>query len=624
MKRTLPEELKPEFIGPRLRPVMPNRRHSIGEQVDDCTFGSLNARMHEFKEPAQNGHVDKHRNDFLRNPPVLYWSPAACHVRATVSRSIPECTAEVRGPHDSKQNEDAGDITTRPGFETSIPGPVAGPGSAVAKVPRAALSFGIQSKFTDISSRGLSPKFEYEVSDSRELAIAETEVDWTQKESRCDHTIEMFRQPKTDPITVNILIEQVREIYRDLVIAEKACIVLDGRHRMSRGELSNGQWQALLSAHSSLLYHHHDFLCASQHPVADPITKRLPGKYAIPARMWKYAIHSFLELMGLRLRGSLGYMTGFIHLAYSTVTLLLEHVAEFKDIWIECLGDLARYRMAIEGFHGADHRLWADISRYWYHHHAAAIGRTDSAAQVTSCNFAAMFHYGSTDGLIDCDFSPRDRPATEERRKLVAQWTSSAGPFDSTDGGISSQLMLRASSLASHILIAMLDQGVDEITDPSVHISMAFIWCLTFHPAAMHRVEPLVPWTRLVTYLNGLFQPDHFSNRTESERISKLDDEPVEQLPEDSLIRGQVWSRLYYPEVFFEEAASEEDRSTEEGPSTAISRRHRCLWLGMRMAAICHPFLLSLKKMRNRRLIIEDRWAVGCSLTGHTDSALPS
>ncbi|CAG8237952.1 unnamed protein product [Penicillium olsonii] len=439
------------------------------------------------------------------------------------------------------------------------------------------------------------------------------------------------------------------------MIVEKACIELDGRHRVSRGELSNWQWQVLMSAHSSLLYHHLDFLCGSQHPVADPITKRLPGKYAIPARMWKYAIHSFLELMRLRLRRSLQYMTGFIHLAYSTMPLLLERVAEFKDIWIEYLGDLARYRMAIEEFPSADRSLWAYISRYWYYQHASRSwgnGRTQhhlavlsspdilqqllhymkalvsvrpfpnardsivklltphmsspittldptvlfSAAQVTSCNFAAMFLYGSTDGLIDCDFSLRDRPATEERRELVAQWASSVGPFNSTDGGISSQLMLQASSLASHTLIAMLDQGVDEITDPSLHISMAFIWCLTFHPAAMHRVEPLVPWTRLVTYLNGLFQPDHFSNRTEIERISKLDDEPVEQLPEDFLIQGKVWSLLYYPEEFFDEAASEGDRSTGEGPSTAISRKHRCLWLGMRIATVCHPFFTRFEK----------------------------
>ena len=30
------------------------------------------------------------------------------------------------------------------------------------------------------------------------------------------------------------------------------------------------------------------------------------------------------------------------------IALLYETVAAFKDTWIECLGDLGRYRMAIE------------------------------------------------------------------------------------------------------------------------------------------------------------------------------------------------------------------------------------------------------------------------------------
>jgi hypothetical protein len=59
-------------------------------------------------------------------------------------------------------------------------------------------------------------------------------------------------------------------------------------------------------------------------------------------------IHSFLELLRNRLLDSLDHMLAFIYLAYSMMTLLYETVLAFEETWIECLGDLGRYRMAIE------------------------------------------------------------------------------------------------------------------------------------------------------------------------------------------------------------------------------------------------------------------------------------
>ena len=41
-------------------------------------------------------------------------------------------------------------------------------------------------------------------------------------------------------------------------------------------------------------------------------------------------------------------MLSLTDLAYQMIALLYETVRSFTDTWIECLGDLARYRMAIE------------------------------------------------------------------------------------------------------------------------------------------------------------------------------------------------------------------------------------------------------------------------------------
>lgn len=46
--------------------------------------------------------------------------------------------------------------------------------------------------------------------------------------------------------------------------------------------------------------------------------------------------------------------------------LLMESVPSFEETWIECLGDLARCRMATEEADLEDREVWADVARMWY------------------------------------------------------------------------------------------------------------------------------------------------------------------------------------------------------------------------------------------------------------------
>ena len=59
-------------------------------------------------------------------------------------------------------------------------------------------------------------------------------------------------------------------------------------------------------------------------------------------------------------------MLAFIYLAYSMMALLYETVPAFEDTWIECLGDLGRYRMAIEDDDIRDRDVWTGVARHWY------------------------------------------------------------------------------------------------------------------------------------------------------------------------------------------------------------------------------------------------------------------
>jgi hypothetical protein len=209
---------------------------------------------------------------------------------------------------------------------------------------------------------------------------------------------EIIKQPETRPISQKQLVAEVRGIYAGLVSVESKCIEVDNNQSSQTdpaNKLNHDQWQALIALHRTLLHEHHDFFLASQHPSASPALRRLAAKYAMPARMWKHGIHSFLELLRHRLPESLDHMLTFIYIAYSMMALLYETVPAFKNTWIECLGDLGRYRMAIEDNDIRDYEVWNAVSRHWYskasdkvpttgrlYHHLAILARPNALQQL--------------------------------------------------------------------------------------------------------------------------------------------------------------------------------------------------------------------------------------------------
>jgi hypothetical protein len=209
---------------------------------------------------------------------------------------------------------------------------------------------------------------------------------------------ELIKQPETRPISQEQLVAEVKGIYAGLVMVENKCIEVDN-DRSSQTDPSNklnhDQWQALIALHRTLLHEHHDFFLASQHPSASPALRRLAAKYAMPARMWRHGIHSFLELLRHRLPVSLEHMLTFIYMAYSMMALLYETVPAFEDTWIECLGDLGRYRIVIEDDDIRDREVWTSVSRHWYsrasdrapttgrlYHHLAILARPSALQQL--------------------------------------------------------------------------------------------------------------------------------------------------------------------------------------------------------------------------------------------------
>ncbi|EDN92144.1 hypothetical protein SS1G_08006 [Sclerotinia sclerotiorum 1980 UF-70] len=209
-------------------------------------------------------------------------------------------------------------------------------------------------------------------------------------------------QPEIRSISHEQFVTEIKGIYAGLVMVEAKCIEVDNKQAtLTQGnpptqpKLNNEQWQALIALHRTLLHEHHDFFLASQHPSASAPLRRLALKYAMPARMWRHGIYSLLELLRHQLPASLDHMLVFIYLAYSMMALLYETVPAFEDTWIECLGDLGRYRMVIDTDDITDRAVWTGIARHWYskasdkapttgrlYHHLAILARPNALQQL--------------------------------------------------------------------------------------------------------------------------------------------------------------------------------------------------------------------------------------------------
>ncbi|RHZ74264.1 hypothetical protein CDV55_108535 [Aspergillus turcosus] len=465
----------------------------------------------------------------------------------------------------------------------------------------------------------------------------------------------IFLQPETHPITEEQLMNEVRGIYAGLVMVEKKCIEIDKQQSESKTALSPLQWQALIALHRTLLNEHHDFFLASQHPSASPVLKRLAEKYAMPA----------------------------------------QSVRAFEETWIECLGDLARYRMAVEEVDLRDREVWAGVARYWYNkaadknpdvgriqHHLAVLARPDIVQQlfyytkslvsvhsfpstresipslfnpllhapkaqhhypllaafvlahgylfcrnpapqfcrsvrefladldthvgrmgaafkmqgvyISSCNFAAIFEYNHPDAPLPAKFYPggihQGRSSSETQLTSAKPPTptgdlnpSEAEPMASEDGQRYSPLSLYACCLTFQTLSVLLDQIGNKNIYPTVHISLAFLWCLVINgKSSIEYIESFVPWRKVTTFLNTMIRNDTDSRIFEGPHFPTVEER--KQLPEDFFIRGQLWSQLYFPPHFFEDSLIEDEGRFIELPSLNVSRMYRCLWLGVQIA----------------------------------------
>ncbi|KAJ7489926.1 hypothetical protein B0H11DRAFT_1046908 [Mycena galericulata] len=117
-------------------------------------------------------------------------------------------------------------------------------------------------------------------------------------------------------------------------------------------EKEKEKWKRQINDHKELAEIIHNLLEISLAPSVPASLRNIPTKYNIIIRLWSFAFHKLLESLRRASFTSplaLEHLQDFIYYAYTFYTGLLEEptLNPFKSGWLEALGDLARYKMAV-------------------------------------------------------------------------------------------------------------------------------------------------------------------------------------------------------------------------------------------------------------------------------------
>ncbi|KII90159.1 hypothetical protein PLICRDRAFT_124089 [Plicaturopsis crispa FD-325 SS-3] len=123
---------------------------------------------------------------------------------------------------------------------------------------------------------------------------------------------------------------------------------------VQRKEVTDDQdkWKAVIHDHKKLAEMMHNLLELSLALSVPASLRNIPTKYNIIIRLWTHAFHKLLEALRRASFNSplaLEHLQDFIYYAYTFYTGLLEEqtLKGFRSDWLEALGGLARYRMAV-------------------------------------------------------------------------------------------------------------------------------------------------------------------------------------------------------------------------------------------------------------------------------------
>ncbi|RXW24170.1 hypothetical protein EST38_g1674 [Candolleomyces aberdarensis] len=361
----------------------------------------------------------------------------------------------------------------------------------------------------------------------------------------------------------NVFSKQLKRLYRTITELETKVKNEDANDDMDDGmngrvllkgkevvntDADKEKWRKQITDHKDLAETIHNLLEISLAPSVPVSLRTIPQKYNIIVRLWTYAFHKLLESLRRASFASpvaLENLQDFIYYAYTFYTGLLEEpsLASFKSSWLEALGDLARYKMAVSAMVNSGMGGQGGLTT------KAVTEAAEESAKVASKDTLAVPAAGSAKSVSDrpaarIDDSPSPsvgiaaarameiEPEKERWRKIAREWYGSGLAEQPGTGKLHHHLGLLSREVESEEL-----RGIYHFTKsmtslhpfPTSRESVLPIWSL---PAQARRGLPDARAPELFVHLHGMLftniQMDDFQP-TLARFIERLDIEGAEE-----------------------------------------------------------------------------------------------
>lgn len=191
------------------------------------------------------------------------------------------------------------------------------------------------------------------------------------------------------------IVQEIQSAYRDISRLEQKCIEgYDNISALSTSEFNKEFWDVLYEDQCKLMDRYFDFMILAYHPAGGSTTTSLPKKYKIPLRIWNKGIFKFLDFLRTRMPASQELIFRYSLFCLGLLSMLVEPPYESRHMWLEALGDIARFSMALGSYPFAD---WRRIALYWYGRasvRSPAIGRIYHHCAVVCVNkLDSLFYF---------------------------------------------------------------------------------------------------------------------------------------------------------------------------------------------------------------------------------------
>ncbi|TFY71744.1 hypothetical protein EVG20_g1267 [Dentipellis fragilis] len=258
----------------------------------------------------------------------------------------------------------------------------------------------------------------------------------------------------------NAFSTQLKKLYRDISALEtkilredqeentdeSSRVVLRGGAEVGAEDSEKAKWKKMIDDHKQLAEMMRNLLEISLAHGVPTSLRNIPQKYNIIIRLWTHAFHRILENLrrsSFSSKIALEHLQDFIYYAYTFYTGLLEErtLEDYRAAWLEALGDLARYRMAVAAMVTAPAPLSSALTS------AAVLGSAHrSTPTSTAANASGAVSTISERPAARIDDSPTPsigiiaarnfelEPEKERWRKIAREWFG-AGVTDKPGNG---------------------------------------------------------------------------------------------------------------------------------------------------------------------------------------------